>query len=356
MRQLFLISFMFCTLGFGAQINHNIRANDTNLSLLSQRVCHGLEQTTNRLLCIPDRKIIAGKGGFDTDILFKVNQQALETFAQLINQDYDQKLITRLFESNDFETASGLASLKVSWKNISLAYIPVHFMGAYKLINPTLPELYVGVISQSLLDFSYRSILFLSRDYGELLMVTSLQSFSREYISASSDLITNSISKFKERVRREEYNGIQGDLGISWLSKIKWLPTTTLQLRQIGKSTSCRTCEHRQIEYDQSLEPVQSLHFSWSMNHNLGRSFFGSRLPFRDNLQTYDALDSSFTLGYKLNHLVMMSSFSPLMWSFGFIFEPGSYQLGIQYSDEKQDNQLELARQRQTYVYTTYKI
>ena len=41
------------------------------------------------------------------------------------------------------------------------------------------------------------------------------------------------------------------------------------------------------------------------------------------------------------------------MRSFGFLFTSQVYRVGVQYTDEKQDDSFEIQRTKQTYIYAT---
>jgi len=59
---------------------------------------------------------------------------------------------------------------------------------------------------------------------------------------------------------------------------------------------------------------------------------------------------------YRLGLLDTYVSFAPAIFSFGFMFDSNLYRVGIQYTDEKQDNRISIPRKKNSYVHLAFRL
>src|SRR5262249_22661102 len=89
--------------------------------------------------------------------------------------------------------------------------------------------------------------------------------------------------------------------------------------------------------------------------HAVGTSILGVAVPFFGAPNpAIDALKTTIAYSFRLSKLECFLAASPLIYTFGFLFDTSVYRLGILYSDEKQDNSIQIDRQKQTYVFSSF--
>ncbi|MBF0443041.1 MAG: hypothetical protein HQK54_14130, partial [Oligoflexales bacterium] len=71
-----ILDFMLCIRTEGAELRHTIPSNASDLSVQTQNLCHGLESTSRRILCLPTREFVNERNGLDFSIYAKADSES----------------------------------------------------------------------------------------------------------------------------------------------------------------------------------------------------------------------------------------------------------------------------------------
>jgi hypothetical protein len=146
------------------------------------------------------------------------------------------------------------------------------------------------------------------------------------------------------------------ELGIGYLNDYWAIPSVYFKTENTLSDASCGTCEDRIIDVESVMTQQSRAMVLWTLDHYVGQSFVGAQLPFQGIFSSLNELDASASFMFKVSRLGAFVGMSAMMQSFGFVFDSDNYKIGIQYTDEKQENEINLKRIKQTYVSGSYKL
>lgn len=289
-------------------------------------------------------------GPIKGDVAIGADHDAYETTDRLLNQPITKEFVDDLFKNNDFQAFSGLARLEAISSFISFAYIPAYAVGAYKLSNPNLPEVDAAAMKESQFRVTSGAKL-LSLSSWDLYGGAGIYLYDQTYYYIRTNALELIVRDIDALLIKERKRGVDGDVGF-------FLNDTTSRFPDVAVvSTNVFNSQEKEIGQEQSLslEPnfrrKTRVHAGYSLSNNFGSYFLGGQIPFWDAFREYDRLSTSASFVYGVGRLRMFTSFSPLMSSFGFLFMSSHYHVGIQYTNEKQDNSLELRRRKNVNLF-----
>lgn len=339
-----------------ALLRHTIQESDSAESIQTERVCFGLRRVPDRLFCLPFPYLLEDSGRLTIDLTVKANDRAYTIASRVMDNKVDQQLLDELFTEQNFQSASGSATLRAIYRNTSLNFTPLHATVALKIANPSLPEIHIAGMKQSVLRLTHAFVLrpkAIAR-YGNIAVTPSLFYYERKFAYLDADLVSSSGQKIENLITTEKDKKVDGDVAVSFLSRTIALPTLSLRIDNVRQSQPCVDCEQKFFDIKSPLLTTASASMSFAIPHPIGHSMIGTVLPFFGPFRQFDQLKTTAAYAYRLSKLGCFASFSPLLHTFGFLFDSEVYRLGVLYSSEQYDNAHHIGRLKQTYVFTSF--
>jgi hypothetical protein len=330
-------------------LRHVVRESDSGESILTLRGCHSLMEVGNIARCLPVNFIQQAEGEIGLAILLDTNESVVRNVFDLIDRSLEQATLERLFREDSFESASGLGRIRAIFRNVMISHTPLHFAGAYKLSNPTLPKFQFAAVRQreTRLSLSY---IWTGKEIGyDIFVSPALFLHDRDFIDASFDALVVPGVEVKSLIKKTKHKAVDGDFALAAMSRMNLAPSISLRLANINSKFACATCETNLIRVDHLYHPRLEWTASSFFDHSLGKSILGLHSEMIESESNIQSPPSTF-YAYQISNLTAHIAFSPYQYAFGFIFRSDSYRVGIQYTDEKQDNNLLIDRRKKTYV------
>jgi hypothetical protein len=352
--------FLLCTLlieskTYGAILRHLVLPYDSAFSLQTQGACLAAKDELDSHWCNPALFHSDTASPIKADMILSAHRDTYDTTEVLVDRPIDKPFVDSLFRNKGFRPFSGLLRIETVNRFFSLAYVPVHALGAYQLGNPSLPELsVVGVRGSNFLFTS--AVELLSQSSFDLRLGFVASWFQRRVYEVETDVLEVAVVDEKELVSEHTVRGIDLDLGLTMTSKHEYLPDFGFVIRDLFSPQSPGVEAERNIDMEPNFRSRIFYGLGYSLKSSFGSlraSAVGSAYGFG---RRWDRYSSALALKYSIGRLRVFTSFSPLMRSFGFVFMHSQYHVGIQYTNDKQDNVLALRRQKNMYLYATYTI
>lgn len=336
-----------------AIVRHALLPHDSVFSVQTQRACGTYLLQPSPHWCNPALFPFSTEAAIKSDTALSADQDAYDTTTKFLNENIDKTFIDSLFKEQDFQSFSGLLRLEATSAYLSFSYIPVYAVGAYKLSNPNLPEVSGTALRQSEFRLTSGWKLFEGDDW-EVYGGVGFDFYDRKiyYINASAlDLIVRDVNSLIETTNSK---GVNTDLGFYMRRNHSWLPafslvaddTFTPQARDLG--------EDRPLTLVPNYNRVVRAGAGYTYTHSSGSYYLGVQVPYWDAFKKIDRLGASAAVIYGIGRLRTFASYSPLMSAFGFLFMSSHYQVGIEYTSDKQDNSLELKRRKNVYLFVSF--
>ncbi len=339
-------------------LNHIITPTDGTSGIQSQGMCPSIYETNHRLICLMDNYNIANDVSVQVDINIKANENDFVEINRFYSKKTDQSHLENLFKENSFLQTTGHITVKTIYRKTEIALVPAYLVGGLKISNPVLPTLNISAVRGSLFRISHYFIFrkWLAAHYGELVLAPRIWYSNQESINGDVDLVGTAGKSLISQLEKENNKKIDGSVAIGIESKHSYYPSVNLKIENLAQEKKCIECEQRFIDVEKHFQMRANASIYVSVTHAIGKSIFGTNLPFWGPYTEFDKDKQSINYIYSLSKLNSFLSYSPLMYSFGFTFSGESITIGIQYSDEKQANQFSINRMKQTYVSTSYNL
>ena len=356
-RFLTFILLVFLTTSVnGARVEHFIMADDSSLSTGSQRACYDFLTLRNLAFCAPTPHTNRDEPQMRLGVLLKSSPGPIKVATQVLNEDYNESFVDTLFKDRSFQSFSGAAYIRASYRNFGLKYTPSHAIGAYKLTNPALPEINLAVMQQNIIGISHN---YLLRPHKSLTAFYSIEveQLTRRVHELNADALSASVIGIKEQMKKEKVRKPNGHGSLAILNQNSvWTPTLAIRVQNIGEETTCETCDEKFISIEEHWLMKSSGKLLVSRQTSFGAVFVGVNLPFYGFFSELKERNIAVSGAYSIPGLVVAVSYSPLMVSSSFNFRVNYFELGVQYTEEKQDNQFEIERRKHSYVFTNFQI
>jgi hypothetical protein len=289
-------------------------------------------------------------------LMIKAEEESYKIVKKFSEKDIDQLFLDRLFKTDNFQFASGSAKIQAIYRMTSLTFTPVNFAGAFKLINPSLPEIHVAGFSQRVLrleqNFYFQNVV----RGGDFLISPSAYFADRSFFLSDFDALDGVGVQPKSLVKTRKVKHTDIDGSLAWFWRREWLPSLSVKFENLLSDDSCPECAIHFIDVEQDFLRTTRLTASSFVKHPIGRSLLAISVPYHGFLSSQDPLKQSVSYVFQLSQLNSFISFSPRNYSFGFLFASDIYRVGLQYSDEKQENSLDIERQKRTNVFASFSI
>jgi len=333
-------------------VRHLILDTDSASSIQLQGACSGADGFVGSHHCNP---ALSGKVlGYRlvADVIAKLNEQAFNLTNRILFEKMTKEYLQDLFEENDFQSFAALLRLESIYENFSLTYVPVHAVAAFKVANPNLPEISAGAMRQSLFRVQSSAALTDKNPvFGTVRIGASVFYRDISRYEVNTDVLGVALEDENNFVKEESSSEPDMDFGMIWLPAASYLPTIGLVVRNSFGENACGHCESPTISVRHMTQTRSKVDAGYSINSRAGQFYLGLAQPFAGIMQTIDSSGHSIAIGHRLGHLQSFVSGSPMMQSFGFLFDYENYMVGIQYTNEKQENAIQLERQKDVYLY-----
>jgi hypothetical protein len=295
-------------------------------------------------------------GGVKLAILLKAEDESYKIYKKFSDKDIDQVFLDHLFKVNNFQFASGSAKIQAIYRMTSVTFTPVNFSGAFKLINPSLPEVHVGGYNQRVFrltqNFYFKNVV----RGADLFISPSAYLADRNFFNSDFDVLDGLGPKGKTLVKKHNERHTDVDASLSWFWRREWLPSLGIRFENTLSQDFCDTCADTFIDVRHEFLRKTRLVASSFVSHPVGRSVLAVGIPYGGIFKSQNPLETTVSYIFQLSQLKSFVSFSPFIQSFGFLFASDIYHVGLQYTDEKQDNSIELERQKRTNVFASFSI
>jgi hypothetical protein len=317
-----------------AVLRHAIQENHSVVHFQTQGVCSGLELRSTAVYCIPTSFLRQEGGSIGLGLFGEANEEAFKTASRVMENETNKADVDKLFRSENFQTVSVHGHTEAIYYQTRVSYSPIHAVGAVLINNPALPVVQFEGEKQSVFRVAQTFLFGYDKPVANYFLVVSPEVFyhKRKFYYADFDIVSIPAQK-KELVSTKSDNGAGVDLSVGLIPTSNFLPGFGLRLENVNRSAA-------------------SLYLPW--RHKFGGSIFGASTAFIGMFGEPDENSTALAYAYKIGGLEAFVAFSSIKTSFGFVFRPKVMDLGVTYTDEKQDNAISLSRRKNTFIYLGY--
>lgn len=336
-----------------AFIRHALTSSDSVATAQTQGACETYTNGDGRHWCNFGLFPKNTEREFRADILLRADETEARSTQNVAARKVTKDQVEKLFSDRSFRSYSTLARIEGQNDYFTLSYVPLHLIGAYEVTNPSLPEINLSGVQEEVFRLgSGITLPTLWPDFYQFSVGTSVYRFQRKFYYLEANSLELLVRPFDELLDTEVEAGWDASVGVAAQSQIKWLPSVGLRVDDLFRPEENADNE-RLLAIKPYFRRRSSIGFSYALENEFGRYHLGLSLPFTGTYSHFRNLDSVLSFIYGIGNLQAFVSYSGYMSSFGFHFKASYYQVGIQYTDEKQDNALELARQKNVYLFGT---
>jgi len=351
----FFFIFSIGELASAQALRHGITSFDNSDSWQSQRQCHKLLDRQNSMYCLPVSTLRVLTGQITFDASFNSNEEGYTIISRFTDKKVDKAFLEDLFGSNNFQAFSGVARFSAIYGETTFSLVPYHFVAAFKISNPSLPEVNMAAVTSSHLLVSHNFVINNAGPYNFL--VTPIATVAKkEAISGDFNVLELATLKQEDVIKSEEWVEPNASISTGFLSRKAFVPSLTLRLNNIVEKERCDECHLSTIKIEEETKPYSNATVGFYGRLRYGKLWFGLKGRFSGLFSDIDKYTSNGLVIYKLGFLDTFLSVAPAITSFGFMFDSNLYRVGIQYTDEKQDNNLQIMRRKHSYVHLGFKI
>jgi hypothetical protein len=338
-----------------AVLRHAIQENHSVVHFQTQGVCSGLELRSTAVYCIPTSFLRQEGGSIGLGLFGEANEEAFKTASRVMENETNKADVDKLFRSENFQTVSVHGHTEAIYYQTRVSYSPIHAVGAVLINNPALPVVQFEGEKQSVFRVAQTFLFGYDKPVANYFLVVSPEVFyhKRKFYYADFDIVSIPAQK-KELVSTKSDNGAGVDLSVGLIPTSNFLPGFGLRLENVNRSAKCDDCNESVFRLEQLFRARSeaSLYLPW--RHKFGGSIFGASTAFIGMFGEPDENSTALAYAYKIGGLEAFVAFSSIKTSFGFVFRPKVMDLGVTYTDEKQDNAISLSRRKNTFIYLGY--
>lgn len=340
---------------FAVPLRHSLASLDNIDSWQSQRQCYKVLSKNRRLYCLPVGTLRVESGQIVFDGSFNSNEEAYTILSRFLDKDIDRPFLEGLFDDSNFQTFSGLVRFSAIYGETTFALVPYHIAAGFKVGNPSLPEVNFAAVTSSHLMISHN---FLVDGVGaySLLLAPTVTIGSKESKVGDFDVLELAAKKTEDVIRSERWTERAGSFSVGVISRRAFFPSLTIRGNNLVASKGCNYCRVSHITIDDEVAPYTIATLGSYIPLDFGLLWLGVDGKYGGIEPKFNQYGSNALALYRLGYLDSFLSFSPAMVSFGFVFDSELYRVGIQYTDEKQSNELQIARKKYSYIHLGFKI
>jgi hypothetical protein len=330
-------------------VRHTIDRHESIYSTQTLGVCVSMVATSDHN-CNPAMIELVPQRGFNMEINLKAEEKGYETTRDLLYEQFDKSDVEKLFAEQDFMSYSGNARLEAAYSKVVFSYIPAHAILATKISNPSLPELSVSAMKQSVLGLkAARKFQLLLPWSKQIVIGIDAYRYDRELTFVDANIVEFSVSSADELAGKEREIDSDWDAGFVIPSDDTLVPSIGLVGRNLAHSGPDK---ERPLGITYRLRRSISAGASWLYVTDTGEYSIGVSSIYRGETLRMDRDESAVAFSYRIGGLQSFVAMSPISRGFGFMFIHTVYIVGIKYSNEKQENPLQLQRKNHVYLFT----
>ncbi len=351
-----LVFLVFSSFSFSAPavvVRHILLPHDSAFSVQTQHACSTYLHQPSPHWCNPALFSFANQAPIKADLALNANNDAYETTNRFLNQPIDKDFIDHLFKEKDFQSFSGLARLEAMSSYLSFSYIPAYLVGVYQLSNPNLPEVSAAGVRESQVRVT-SGILLGSLGNWQVYGGGTATLFDRKMYTIHANVLALVVQKVETLVHKNREGGLNADLGLLFKDNLDRLPAISVSAENIFATQHDRIGEDALLDLEPNFRRRLRIGSGYTFSHVTGTYHLGLHLPFWGLGSSFDRYGASVALVHGIGRLRNFVSFSPFMTAFGFVFMSPHYHIGIQYTNDKQDNSLELRRKNNVYLFASF--
>ncbi len=336
---------------WAAKLRHQIQIYDSPSSLQTQGLCHAFSDRKEGVSCLPLGNDLPESGSISVGALVKANEDGLRIAERIQDKDIDQAFINTLFREESFNDASGYVIASATYRGFQLSLIPLYVSAAYKVNNPSLPDIHLYGLQKSQISLSYTMMQNIG--YYDLLLAPKVYHSAMTLRYGDFTALDTATTSIKSLIKTKKKTGVDGDLAFGLLSRVSFLPSLVVKTYNILSTEECFLCEETFFETEDKILRHSSVSLSWSIDHSIGDSIFGVHIPELGLFEEAVPEEVAGTYSYRLSRLHAFLSYSEINSSFGFLLNAGLYQLGVQYTHETQAKAISRKTLKQTYIFAS---
>ena len=336
-----------------AVVRHTLLPTDSVFSVQTQHSCGTYLLQPSPHWCNPALFSFANDAPIKAELALNADQDAYDTTNRFLNEPIDKEFVDHLFKEKDFQSFSGLTRLEAMSEYLSFSYIPAYLVGVYQLTNPNLPEISAAGVRESQVRFSSGMQLALF-DRWSVYGGGTATFYDRKLYYLHANVLQTVVQDIETLIEQDRKRGINADFGLFVKNDTGSLPSFSLVGENIFSPQSYPVGSSRALALEPNFARRIRITSGYTYNHVSGSYHLSAQMPFWDFGAEFDRLGASTAFIYGIGRLRTFLSFSPLLRSFGFAFMSQHYLVGIQYTNDKQDNSLELRRRKNVYLFASF--
>jgi hypothetical protein len=348
-RQLLWLLLAFGQVASATPVRHLITAQSSIHEIETLGACTAM-LTTSDQHCNPAYFAFQPQTSLNVEFGTKAEEHGYETAQKLFYAHPTREDVASLFSEHGFQTYSGNTRLEAAYSFIAISYVPVHAVAALRISNPSLPDISAGAAKQSLFAissgkaFSFADTL----GFGQLNFGMQIYHFDRALKSIDTNIVEFTVTPVDQLVRDEKENGYDADIGLLLVSNSNLIPSIGFVGRQLGHPGPD---QEQAVSIKSIFRRTLTAGSSWSMPTSSGEYSLGFSTTSRGKGVELDPDLTAAAISHKIGGLKSFAAISPISRGFGFEFTHLLSSVGIKYSNEKQDNTLQLQRTNHVYLF-----
>ena len=350
-----LASIIGIPIAIAQPLRHVISSQETATSWQSQRQCYSLLEKKDGLYCLPVNNFRVATGQIDFESSLNSNEDAFKVISRFSSKSIDQEFLTDLFRENSFQSVSGVVRFGAIYGETSFSLVPYHFAGAYRISNPSLPDVSYAAVTSSHLSLAHNFTSSASSTYS-FLAAPGLSYSQKKAQTADFNLLDLTVTNRTSILKEETWNAPSASLAAGVIAKRSLYPSLTLRVNNVSLGKSCAFCRQGKIAIPDEIAPYGIATIGTYKDLAFGNLWLGLAGKYSGLTKKFDPTVSNFLAVYKLGGLDAFATFAPAIFGFGFMFDSNLYRIGIQYTDEKQNNALFIPRRKNSYVHLAFKV
>ncbi|MCX6123434.1 MAG: hypothetical protein NTV34_01590 [Proteobacteria bacterium] len=328
--------------------------NDNAIATQTQHTCGTYTLQPGPHWCNPALFALKLESAIKADAAVNADQDGYETTDKLLYQTISKEFLATLFSENNFQSFSGMIRLEAVSQYLSFSYIPLYAAGAYKLTNPSLPEINASGHKENRFCVTSAHV-FDAGSAVTLYSGASLFLYDRTIYHVQTNALELIVKTPDEIVETQSYRGLDSDLGVYLAgNNAGSVPALAFVAENVFSPQHRAVGDDHLLAFEPNFGRKSRAELSETLLTDYGSFYLGIKAPYWGFLEQYDRLGSSIAGIYGIGRLRALVSYSPLMTSFGFMFMTTYYHIGIQYTNEKQDNSIELERRKNANLFLSF--
>jgi len=330
---------------YASVVRHLPSDTDDDYSMQSQNSCMNWSLNARSSACVLSDSIERKPYGLFVETIAKTREDAIETSGKLLNERLSKSTIEQLFAKDDFLSLGVLARLGAVYENTEFHYIPVHVLAASRIVNPALPELQISTRSSEIWRVAQK--LRDTQVFAHPLFVDAAVAFAykrikqNQFAASLLDLAAGDVDEFSQK--RAE-NIFTMDAWFRLRHQHALLPFVSMTFANITFDSSAAQSEY--LQFHKEDQTYSYLDFGRTISRWPVDASCSLRPYFVGILKKFAPLETAYACAIRVEQVETFLSFSSYAATLGFVFSAESFRAGVQYRNEKQDNDVKLKRWR----------